>query len=114
MSSDLSVGTEVVPEATPKRRLPLWAWGAMALALVLALSVVRVVTGRNDIASSGTLSAALALAMPIAFAGLGGLWSERAGVVNIGLEGMMVLGTWGGAFGSLHGGPWMGIVGAAL
>ncbi|MEX1908189.1 ABC transporter permease [Janibacter sp. Y6] len=114
MSSDLSVGTEVVPEATRKRRLPLWAWGAMALALVLALSVVRVVTGRNDIASSGTLSAALALAMPIAFAGLGGLWSERAGVVNIGLEGMMVLGTWGGAFGSLHGGPWMGIVGAAL
>lgn len=114
MSSDLSVGTEVLPEAKVRRRLPLWVWAAGALALVVVLSVVRLVTGRNDISSSGTLSAALALAIPIAFAGLGGLWSERAGVVNIGLEGMMVLGTWGGAFGSLHGGPWMGIIGAAV
>ena len=52
--------------------------------------------------------------MPIALAGLGGLWSERAGVVNIGLEGMMVLGTFGAAFGALHGGPWAGVLGAIL
>ncbi len=50
----------------------------------------------------------------MALAALGGLWAERAGVVNIGLEGMMVLGTWGAAFFGFHFGPWAGILGAVL
>src|SRR5699024_7375694 len=37
-----------------------------------------------------------------------------AGVINIGLEGMMILGTWGAAFGGLHGGPWTGVLGAIV
>ena len=63
-------------------------------ALLLLLALVRVMTGFDDITSSGTFGAALLLALPIGLAGLGGLWAERAGIVNIGLEGMMVLGTW--------------------
>ena len=50
------------------------------------------------------------LAVPIAMAGLGGLWAERAGVVNIGLEGMMIFGTWGAGFGGYQWGPWAGLV----
>ena len=50
-------------------------------------------------------------AMPIALAGLGGLWSERAGVVNIGLEGMMILGTLGAGYFGYHYGVWAGVVG---
>ena len=72
------------------------------------------ITGANDLDSSGAVAAAFGLAVPIALAGLGGLWSERAGVVNIGLEGMMILGTWSAAFFAYHMGPWMGILGGAL
>ena len=47
-------------------------------------------------------------------AGLGGLWSERAGVVNIGLEGMLVLGTFGAGWAGYQWGPWAGLVVAVL
>jgi simple sugar transport system permease protein len=79
---------------------------------LLVVATVRVLTGANDIDSSGALAAAIGLAMPLALAGLGGLWSERSGVVNIGLEGMMILGTWGAAYFGFFYGPWAGILGA--
>ena len=63
---------------------------------------------------SGTVGAALALAVPIGMAGLGGLWSERAGVVNIGLEGMMILGTWGAGWAGYQWGPWTGVWSATV
>jgi general nucleoside transport system permease protein len=78
--------------------------------VLVVLAVTRAVSGAQDITSSGTAGAALRLAVPILLAGLAGLWSERAGVVNIGLEGMMVLGTWSGAYVALDHGPWAGIV----
>ncbi|WP_409485066.1 ABC transporter permease [Arsenicicoccus dermatophilus] len=98
----------------PRRRLGVRHHLGLILLGILLVSVMRVVTGENDLASSGALAAALGLAVPIGMAGLGGLWAERAGVVNIGLEGMMILGTWGAAFFAWHWGPWAGILGAIL
>ncbi|WP_424212142.1 ABC transporter permease [Streptomyces sp. BI20] len=88
---------------------------AGGLALV---SLVRIVSGADDLTSIGQVSGALQLAVPIGLAGLGGLWAERAGVVNIGLEGMMILGTWFGGWAGYQWGPWtgllLGIVGGAI
>ena len=83
-----------------------------AAALIVLLSLVRVVTGADDITSSGTIAASLALAVPIGMAGMGALWSERAGVVNIGLEGMLILGTWGAGWAGWQFGPWYGVAAA--
>ncbi|MFF9685073.1 ABC transporter permease [Streptomyces sp. NPDC014623] len=77
---------------------------------LLALSAVRAVTGAQDVTSAGQISAALAMAVPIGLAGLGGLWAERAGVVNIGLEGMMILGTFFGAWAGWQTDPWLGVL----
>ncbi|MGW1227990.1 ABC transporter permease [Streptomyces sp. NPDC001478] len=82
--------------------------------VLLALSAVRAITGAEDVTSAGQISAALAMAVPIGLAGLGGLWSERAGVVNIGLEGMMILGTFFGAWAGWQTNPWLGVLAGVI
>jgi len=87
----------------------------LGLSAVLAvISLLRIVTGVDDLSSSGTIRATLIAAIPIGLAGLGGLWSERSGVVNIGLEGMMILGTFGAGYFGYFYGPWQGVFGAIL
>jgi ABC-type uncharacterized transport system permease subunit len=83
---------------------------AFALGVFIVFSAVRTITGANDLTSSGTIAAGLSAAVPVGLAGLGGLWSERAGVVNIGLEGMMILGTWGCGYLGWNHGPWAGLL----
>ncbi|HEX3004969.1 MAG TPA: ABC transporter permease [Angustibacter sp.] len=101
-------------EPAKRRRIGAGGWALMAAGAVVALAAVRVVTGADDIASSGTIAAAIGLAVPIAMAALGGLWAERSGVVNIGLEGMMIFGTWGAGFAGYQWGPWAGLVAGVL
>jgi simple sugar transport system permease protein len=86
-------------------------WMLAALGLVVVLSIVQGLARpeTTDLLSAGTAESTLRRAVPILLAGLGGIWAERAGVVNIGLEGMMVLGTWFGAWGALEFGPWWGM-----
>ena len=89
-------------------------WFVLVVAVIAVVSLVRIISDTDDISSAGTIRAAIIATCPILMAALGGLWAERAGVVNIGLEGQMILGTWGAAFFTYHGGPWAGVIGAAL
>lgn len=102
-------------ESPPDRRLPGWARGSLWAAVAIGvLSTTSYLTGMNTLTSSSTAQTALRLALPILLAALGGLWAERSGVINIGLEGMMILGTFGAAWGAYHGGVWAGLLAAVV
>ena len=80
------------------------------LLVMLVMSIARVIADANDLTSSGTVAATLRLSAPLVCAGLAALWAERVGIVNIGVEGMMILGTWAGGFGAWKYGPWVGLL----
>ena len=59
------------------------------------------------------LASSIRLAIPYVLAGLGGTYSERSGVVNIGLEGMMLTGAFTAvAVTNAIGSPWVGLLAA--
>ncbi|ARQ68941.1 ABC transporter permease [Streptomyces marincola] len=101
-----------------KRRLSYPGLLLIIAGALLLLSLVRAITDQQSLTSSAQWGAALGFAVPIGLAGLGGLWAERAGVINIGLEGMMMLGLFSAGWVGWQYGPWAavlaGIAGGAL
>ncbi|MET9424472.1 MULTISPECIES: ABC transporter permease [unclassified Streptomyces] len=117
-TSTVSMASTAPKKGGGRRKLSLPVILLIVAGGLALFSLVRVISGADDLTSVGQVSGALQLAVPIGLAGLGGLWAERAGVINIGLEGMMILGTWFGAWAGYQWGPWtgvlLGIAGGAL
>jgi ABC-type uncharacterized transport system permease subunit len=101
---------------TRDERLGWWAAGVAVLGTAFALWLqARDASSLEAIFTTGLIAAMLRFATPLAFGAIGGVLNERAGVVNVGIEGMMLAGAFFGIWATVWSGSWViGLLFAAL
>ena len=91
-----------------RRRLGFGAVAAGILGIGLGILATRSgVDNLNAVFNAGLIGQTFAFATPLVFGAIAGMFSERSGVVNIGLEGMMLMGAFWGVYGADKGGSWV-------
>ena len=84
-------------------------------ALCLIFGFITWQASGTSVNLAGMFTSAVLLAVPITLGAFSGVLSERAGVVNIAIEGMMLMGSMiGSLIGSITNNAWIGLVGAIL
>ena len=96
-----------------RRTTPVWVTGLFAALWMLAF-LVWAVAGKT-MSLTGLLQGSLLLAVPLVFGSLSGVLCERAGVINIAIEGHLLAGAFLSAVvASLSGNLWLGLLAAPL
>ncbi|GIG28634.1 ABC transporter permease [Cellulomonas marina] len=97
------------------RRVPLVLSAVLALLLIVGFLAWAGAGSDRDFPVVRLVGGSVLLAVPIVFGALGGVIGERAGVVNIAIEGQLLAGAFSAAVvGSLTDSPWAGLVAAVL
>ena len=99
-----------------RRRLGWGAFAAGAIGIGLGVLATRSSESNLKLVFTASLIASMfVFSTPLVFGAIGGIFSERSGVVNIGLEGMMLMGAFWGVYGADKGHSWfVGILVAML
>ncbi|NIN68625.1 MAG: ABC transporter permease [Anaerolineae bacterium] len=93
----------------------LRAWLTLALAVLAAFAFLVWMTSGTTLNLPGMIQATLIAATPLTLGAMCGLLSERSGIINIAIEGMMLFGAFAGvAFAALFDNLWVGLIAASL